>query len=332
MRIERKKGEPQLRDYLQERERTEGQRYVGILTDGAQFAVHVEKNGHLEQIGHFEPSLAAPYELIEWLESVVVLNDELRPSVEGIKRELGRDSVAYARSIQEISDVWDRLQKNKDLEPQANLKRDLWNRLLRAAYGSDVADANLFFQHTYLTIVAKGIATVALPDTLPETGHDLLEGKAFRDRGIIGAVESDFFDWIVLDSRGDALVIEIARHANRFALRNIETDILKGLYESLIDPAQRHELGEYYTPDWLAHRMCLIAIKHPLEQRVIDPACGSGTFLFHAIRVLFDHADKAGLSAEKAVSTAIRACALKRWRSSNSHSSVAKKLSAIALS
>jgi len=27
----------------------------------------------------------------------------------------------------------------------------------------------------------------------------------------------------------------------------IETDILKGLYESLIDPAQRRELGEFYT-------------------------------------------------------------------------------------
>ena len=31
--------------------------------------------------------------------------------------------------------------------------------------------------------------------------------------------------------------------------------MLKALYESLIDPAQRHDLGESYTPDWLAAKV-----------------------------------------------------------------------------
>ena len=63
-------------------------------------------------------------------------------------------------------------------------------------------------------------------------------------------------------------------------MRDIQTDVLKGLYESLVDPEQRHDLGEYYTPDWLAHRICAEVIDEPLQQRVLDPACGSGTFLF----------------------------------------------------
>lgn len=125
-------------------------------------------------------------------------------------------------------------------------------------------------------------------DMRPSKGLDLLEGRPFRDRGIIGVVESDFFDWILLEPSGETLVVEIARHVSRFKLRDIETDILKGLYESLIDPAQRHELGEFYTPDWLAYRMCENAITNPLNQRVIDPACGSGTFLFHAARHLLE--------------------------------------------
>lgn len=62
--------------------------------------------------------------------------------------------------------------------------------------------------------------------------------------------------------------------------------MLKSLYESLIDPDERHDLGEYYTPDWLAARVVAAAIPHPLDQRVLDPSCGSGTFLFHAIRRL----------------------------------------------
>ena len=38
-------------------------------------------------------------------------------------------------------------------------------------------------------------------------------------------------------------------------------DLLKQLYQYLVPRHLRHDLGEYYTPDWLA-------------QRVLDPACG----------------------------------------------------------
>ena len=62
----------------------------------------------------------------------------------------------------------------------------------------------------------------------------------------------------------------VPRHVNRFRLQDIRMDILESLYESLIDPETRHDLGEYYTPDWLAARMVA--------------ACGSGMFLFHLVR------------------------------------------------
>jgi SAM-dependent methyltransferase len=64
-------------------------------------------------------------------------------------------------------------------------------------------------------------------------------------------------------------------------------DLLKPLYQDLFPRVLRHSLGEYYTPDWLA--------EHVLDQagycgqagtRLLDPACGSGTFLVAAIRRL----------------------------------------------
>jgi hypothetical protein len=72
----------------------------------------------------------------------------------------------------------------------------------------------------------------------------------------------------------------------------------------LIDPEQRHDLGEYYTPDWLAQRICEATIRDPLNERVIDPACGSGTFLFHAIRQLLAAAEASGFSPADAVTRA----------------------------
>ena len=41
--------------------------------------------------------------------------------------------------------------------------------------------------------------------------------------------------------------------------------------------------GEYYTPAWLARVMVRELVERPLEQRVLDPACGSGTFVVEAV-------------------------------------------------
>jgi hypothetical protein len=300
LRRELKDAETQLANYLPDRERVTRQRFVGIASDGAEFRVYMIRNSALELLGTFKPKVEEPHGLLGWLESVVLLNQELPPDVESIRRELGRDSIHYHRALCEIEALWNRLENH----PEAVIKRDLWNRLLSMAYGSELDAPSLFFQHTYLTIVAKAIATVALLDTLPASGADLLDGKSFRDLSIVGAVEGDFFDWILLSPDGGDLVMEIARHANRFRLRDIEADILKGLYESLIDPEQRHDLGEYYTPDWLAERMCETAILDPLAERIIDPACGSGTFLFHAIRRLAAAAERNGRPPSETVALA----------------------------
>jgi N-6 DNA Methylase len=294
---ERTDAEAQLLRYLPQRELETGQRFTGIATDGSEFWVYIVREGKLAEIGHYRTNPDDARDLLRWLESVVVLTTEILPDVEGVRRELGRESIAYHRALEDIDAMWTAVATN----PEANLKRDLWNRLLRVAYGGDIEAPRLFLQHTYLTIVAKAIATVALFDELPKTGAALLAGEPFKNLGVLGAVESDFFDWVLLAKGGDELVMNIARHANRFRLRDINADILKGLYESLIDPDQRHDLGEYYTPDWLAARICDAAITRPLEQRVIDPACGSGTFLFHAIRCALAAAEKKKLPTKVAV-------------------------------
>jgi hypothetical protein len=61
-------------------------------------------------------------------------------------------------------------------------------------------------------------------------------------------------------------------------------DLLKALYQELFPRALRHRLGEYYTPDWLAqHALDQVGQSGQLKQKLLDPACGSGTFLLTAI-------------------------------------------------
>jgi SAM-dependent methyltransferase len=196
-----------------------------------------------------------------------------------LTNELGPESVAFRRSEADLHALWAKLGD----KPSTALKRRLWQQLLRLVYGKDIEDERLWLQHTYLVVVAKAIAARVLGFEV-DNPADILSGRRFVAMGVVGAVEGDFFDWVLDDPSGRDLVVRLARHVARFHLADVEIDVLKLLYEALIDRAQRHGLGEYYTPDWLAAKMVRQSIDKPLEQRVLDPGCGSGTFLFHAVR------------------------------------------------
>lgn len=192
-----------------------------------------------------------------------------------VRAELGEDSVAYRRVNAHLGSLWEKLKA----DPIIALKRQLWADLLKLVYGREVESDRLWFQHTFLVIVAKCIA-VAVMRLAEDDPRRLLSGDFFAAAGISGAVESDFFDWVTGDPEGEALVRRIMNYVRRFRLAEVETDVLKTLYELLIDREERHGLGEYYTPDWLAAKMVRRAVDRPLEQRCSTPAAVRGLSCF----------------------------------------------------
>lgn len=301
LRREQRDAESKLPGYLAQREAETGMHFVGIATDGATFIPYELCADKLRQFEAFNTPTDRPRELLAWLSSVVAVSADLEPSADVVQRELGRNSLAWQLARQELAAIWSELSQH----PDVRLKRDLWSQLIRRVYGAALNEDALFLQHTYLTVIAKTMAAKVLGVAVAEPG-ELLSGRRFSEAGIGGVVESDFFDWPLASDRGPDLVRRIALQAGRFRLEDVQTDVLKGLYESLIDPEQRHFLGEYYTPDWLAERICAEAIKNPLEQRVLDPACGSGTFVFHAVRRLLKAAEQAGIPVQDAIERACR--------------------------
>ncbi len=301
LRREQRDAESQLPGYLSQRETETGTHFVAVATDGVTFVPYELRGGKLDKFEAFTTSVDKPRELLAWLSSVVAIKEDLEPTSEVVRRELGRASLAWNLARQELIAIWNEVGAHADVR----LKRDLWAQLVRRVYGTALNEDTLFFQHTYLTIIAKTMAAKVLGVPVTDPG-DLLSGRGFREAGIGGVVESDFFDWLLASGKGPDLVNRIHLQAGRFRLEDVQTDVLKGLYESLIDPEQRHFLGEYYTPDWLAERICAQAIEHPLEQRVLDPACGSGTFIFHAVRRLLKAAEDAGMPMRESIERACR--------------------------
>lgn len=72
------------------------------------------------------------------------------------------------------------------------------------------------------------------------------------------------------------------------SLDRFDSDVIGRIYEGVIPPERRREMGEYYTPPAITDLITRLAITDPGD-RVLDPACGSGGFLvsaYHRIRDL----------------------------------------------
>ncbi len=296
-------AQDQIKRYIKSKEKDTGIKHIGIATDGKKYIVYILHKDKLKQISDFTIQKDKPNEFILWLESVVLIKDHLKATSENIckeigqRKEIGQQSPLCQSSLILIQSLWKKV-KNK---PEVKLKYDLWKKAVENVYGKECIEESLFIEHTYLTIISKAIGHIAFFDTIPQSGKDLLSGKGFKDASVFGVIENDFFSWIASDQEGSKLILKIASHINRFDFSKIQADILKDLYENLIRQGPKHRLGEYYTPDWLAERICKEAIENPLQQRVIDPACGSGTFLFHAIKLLISKAQTENISSEKTI-------------------------------
>ena len=81
-----------------------------------------------------------------------------------------------------------------------------------------------------------------------------------------------------------------------YKLEDIGSDVVGFIYERIIPPEERHMLGQFYTPPYIAELISKWAIRSA-DDKVLDPACGSGTFLVKAYSLLKGMKPLAGAGA-----------------------------------
>ena len=166
-----------------------------------------------------------------------------------------------------------------------------------------------FALHTYYALLIKLVASLAAErfaggvptplgnmasqddDALHKSFIDIENGGLFRQYGIRNFLEGDFFGWYTVAWNPDiaTAVRGLVQRLSEYDASSLELapenarDLLKKLYHYLLPREIRHDLGEYYTPDWLAERLVVQTLGSSdlgdATKRVVDPACGSGTFL-----------------------------------------------------
>lgn len=155
----------------------------------------------------------------------------------------------------------------------------------------------LFFAiQTYFSVLVKSMMSEILSDDDILSNEDIILGRFAEKQGIRNYCCPDWYSWPVFEMKeGFAEVMdEIRLMVSKYRAdipveefsQNNNYDYIKQIYEAVIPRELRHALGEYYTPDWLAEETIERAFSfggEMGEQRIMDPTCGSGTFLFKAI-------------------------------------------------
>jgi len=273
--------------------------YLCIATDGVRFITYsasintvaardiAPAEVHLQILEEADWTKLKPHEVFYWLDRHFLRKEILHPTSEMIVADFGLKSHAFRTSTNTLLALW------QEIKAQSSFAviYESWEKYLRIVYGSEVAGDDLFIRHTYLATLAKLMSWMRIAEatTLPGDPQiiEMLGGQLFKKQGIENFIEEDFFSWLARPAAlkvGVGVVRWLFSLLQNYNLRELSEDVLKSLYQELVDPETRHDLGEFYTPDWLAHRIVRKVLDANPRGAMLDPACGSGTFLYLAIR------------------------------------------------
>ncbi len=311
LKAEGKKAEEELVKYFQiQHEKEPDKHFVGIATDVIEFVAYTpvikgEKVVGLNKISSIDIAEASPSESILWLDSFIFSKPRITPSAMDLRWRFGPDSPTYFVAIDGLNVLWDEVKDEKDVA----LKLDLWAKNMEIVYGRR-PEVSSFINHTYLVTLVKLIVYLRLSgDSIvrEDSLSRALTGEYFSSYGIANLIEEDFFAWILhpkISDRALKLVNDVAKELLRYDLSQIDEDFFKEIYQEIVKRTERHRIGEYYTPEWvveltLKESMDLWDSTHKGIPRILDPACGSGTFLCNAIHIIKDRLLKEGKELEE---------------------------------
>ena len=268
--------------------------WIGIVTDGRAWHAWRYPHAHDPEAETIQSTTADRAEaLIGAMTNAFGSERVSKQWVPAAPSDLFRD---HATTLDELYH-----QLPRDVRGKTETKRRLWLDMLQvsgiAPHDND-AD-RLFVTHSLLIAIARLVTHTLTPQR--------------RDWKV--TLQDGFVSWIT-DSRtgiewANGLRLTIEHHD----WKRRQHDVMQSLYMDFVSAADRKVFGEYYTPDWLAALIVREALDdawrtNAVERAetagltgarlegigVLDPTCGSGTFLYHAARRILDTPEMKDLS------------------------------------
>jgi type I restriction-modification system DNA methylase subunit len=265
-----------------------------LITDGITFRVFIiqDKPKEVRTINFEE---VTPEQAIMFLDTFLFSGRKV-PTADDLNMRFGPGSPIFEEIVEHLATLFKGLK-----EP---IKFALWSKNMQLVYGSTPPDEAFVSQSYLMMLVRLLLARRLVKEGNPPT-REALDGRLFDSQGI-NIIEEDFFSWMLSPlfwSQVKPLVDTITDALDYYDLEDVDEDIFKEIYQDIVKRGERHRIGEYYTPEWLAELTLqeAISLLDPDGKRkhysILDPACGSGTFLTNAISLL----KKKGCSLEEII-------------------------------
>ena len=175
--------------------------------------------------------------------------------------------------------------------PSLTTQKTIWEDLIRGS-GIPIAEDKkdkIYLDHILLLAVSR---LVIVSSTQQEHNHPT------------EAVKDSFGGWLCETQEGERWLEQLNHTICSYNWKARRVDVLRNLYENMIEKADRKLFGEYYTPDWLAG----LVVEQILDEQwlresieavyeasapvkgigVLDPTCGSGAFLYASALRIWD--------------------------------------------
>lgn len=136
-------------------------------------------------------------------------------------------------------------------------------------------------------VPAFSLAQLSDPDTRLRAFARIVEELDFE------AVyqQDEIFDSLPLSDQALTETQDFVDGLERFNLASLDFDVIGQVYQRIIPPDERHNLGQYYTPPEVVELIVSLSVIGGSDV-VMDPGCGSGGFLVGAYKRLRELSQK----------------------------------------
>ncbi|MHA1149806.1 MAG: N-6 DNA methylase [Promethearchaeota archaeon] len=196
------------------------------------------------------------------VESEKIINSEDITKIFGLRSNIFKKSYGFLQKQAETH--------KKDYE---NKYRE-WTEAFKDIYG--VTDEDLFLRHTYFALILKAFVIIKLSIIQNLDLDDAYADYKDSDISAFYIFEFEHFYWTDLNKK---IFQSIYNRLEGFSYAR--EDLFQELYQQIFLPLTRHKIGEFYTPVNLVKIM--IDEIYEFGSRLLDPSCGSGSFLIQII-------------------------------------------------
>lgn len=240
---------------------------AGLLKARAQRLLNdlaiLHREGHLHQIDTDSTFFVAR------LKKAV---DDIAPLIrDGLKEKVGKDA-KFRRGLETWA-VQQAIPKYGDEPFYRTVSRQIAYRLL----------GRILFYQTLMRFWPNILSKIDFKGQDPATIEKTLR-EHFQEASRIdyqAVFEPDFIDQVPLPPLAGEKVAELVDNLNIFKFSSMPQDVVGRVFEQLIPYEERHALGQYFTPEDLVDLIVVFCVR-TCDDLVLDPTCGSGTFLVRA--------------------------------------------------